>query len=108
MTRSQVPSQTQDGSKSFEQQNCEELEGMLPALSTRRGRGGVLRLRDGTRKSDKLLVIHTNLHSTNHKVVSSLYGAPLVQGQATGDSRLTRLTRLTTVRTRGKPPPFPI
>jgi len=26
------------------------LEGMLPALSTKRGRGGVLKLRDGTRK----------------------------------------------------------
>ncbi len=31
-----------------------EAQGTLPALSTRRGRGGVLRLRDGIRKSDKL------------------------------------------------------
>jgi hypothetical protein len=31
-----------------------EVRGMLLALSTRRGRGGVLRLQDGTKKSDKL------------------------------------------------------
>ncbi len=31
-----------------------EIQGTLPALSTRKGRGGMLRLRDGTRKSDKL------------------------------------------------------
>jgi hypothetical protein len=31
-----------------------EAQGTLSALSTKRGRRGVLRLRDGTRKSDKL------------------------------------------------------
>jgi hypothetical protein len=41
---------------------------MLPALSTKRGRGGVLKLRDGTKKSDKLLIIHSNLHPTNQQV----------------------------------------
>jgi hypothetical protein len=52
----------------------------------------VLRLWDGTRKSDKLSVTHSNLHSTNHKLVSSLSKAPLVLGQDMGDSGLTRLT----------------
>ncbi len=38
-------------------------------------------------------------------MVSSFSGAPLMLGQATGNSGLTRLT---TARTRGKPPPSPI
>ncbi len=36
--------------------------------STKGGRGGVLELRDGIRKSDKLLVTHSDLHSTNQQV----------------------------------------
>jgi hypothetical protein len=40
-------------------------QGTLPALSIKRSRGGVLKLWDGTRKRDKLLVIHLNLHPTN-------------------------------------------
>ncbi len=40
----------------------------LPALGTRRGRGGgVLRLQDLTRKRDKLFT-HLNLHQTNQQV----------------------------------------
>jgi hypothetical protein len=62
-------------------------------------------LQDGTRKSDKLLVTHSNLHSTNHKLISSLSKAPLVLGQATGDSGFTRFTM---AQIRGKPPPSPI
>jgi hypothetical protein len=41
---------------------------MLPALITKRGRRGMLKLWDGTRKSDKLIVIHLNLHQTNQQV----------------------------------------
>jgi len=64
----------------------------------------VLKLRDGSRKSDKLyLLIRTYIKLTN-KLVSSLFGAPLVLGQTTGNSGLTRLT---TARIRGKPPPSP-
>jgi hypothetical protein len=40
---------------------------MLLALSTRRGIGGVLKLRDGTRKSDKLFTC-SNMHQTNQQV----------------------------------------
>ncbi len=62
-----------------------------------------MKLRDGIRKSDKLYsLIRTCIKPTN-KLVSLHSGAPLVLGQATGDPRLTRLT---TARTRGKPPPF--
>jgi hypothetical protein len=43
----------------------------------------VLKLWDGTRKSDKLLIIHLNLH---------LSRTPLALGQAIGDSGLIRLT----------------
>jgi len=40
-----------------------------------------------------------------NKLVSSHFGAPLVLKQAMGNSGLTRLT---TARTQGKPPPSPI
>jgi hypothetical protein len=50
-------------------------------------------------------ITHSNLHPTNHKSVSSLSGAPLVLGQATGDYGFTRLTM---ARNWGKPPPSPI
>ncbi len=65
----------------------------------------MLELQDGTRKSDKLqLLIRICIKPTN-KLVSSLFGALLMLGQATGDFGLTRFT---TARTRGKPPPSPI
>jgi hypothetical protein len=41
---------------------------MLPAFSTKRGRGGMLKLWDGTKQSDKLLGTHSNLHLTNQQV----------------------------------------
>jgi hypothetical protein len=44
------------------------VKDMLPTLSTKRGKGGVLKLRNGTRKRDKLLVIHLNLHPINQQV----------------------------------------
>jgi hypothetical protein len=41
----------------------------LPNRSIERGgRGGVLEFQDGTRKSDKLLVTHSDLHSTNQQI----------------------------------------
>ncbi len=42
--------------------------GTLPALNTKRGKGGGMKLRDGTRKNDKLLVTHLNMHPTNQEV----------------------------------------
>jgi hypothetical protein len=41
---------------------------LLPAFGTKRGRGGVLNLQDGTKKRDKLLVTHSNMHPTNQQV----------------------------------------
>jgi hypothetical protein len=65
----------------------------------------VLKLRDGTRKSDKLyLLIRTCIKPTN-KLISSYFGITLVLGQATGNFGFTRLT---TARTQRKPPPSPI
>ncbi len=79
--------------------------GTLPALNIKRGQRGVLKLRDEIRKSDKpYLLTRTCIKPTN-KLVNSLSGAPLVLGHATGNSRLTRLI---TAQTRGKPPPSPI
>jgi hypothetical protein len=51
------------------------------------------------------LVIYLNLHQPINKLFSSHSGAPLVLGQAVGNPGLTRLT---TTRIRGKPPPSPI
>jgi len=42
--------------------------GTLPGLQHFGGRGGVLELRDGTRKNDKQLITHTNLHKTKQQV----------------------------------------
>ncbi len=65
----------------------------------------MLRLRDGTRQSDKFqLLTRTYIKPTN-KLVRSLFRTPLVLRQATGNSGLTRLT---TAQIRGKPPPSPI
>ncbi len=68
----------------------------------------MLKLRDGTRKSDKLQLLTRTCIKPTNELVSSHFGTPLVLGQATGNSRLTRLTRLTTAHIRGKPPPSPI
>jgi hypothetical protein len=65
---------------------------MLPALSTKRGRGGVLKLWDGTRKSDKLYLLTRTCIKPTNKLVTSHSGAPLVLGQTIGNFGLTRFT----------------
>jgi hypothetical protein len=78
--------------------------GTLLALKIRKGRGAWwssgIRLGRGTSYS----LTQTCIKLTN-KLVSSHSGAPLVLGQATGNSRLIWLT---TARIQGKPPPSPI
>ncbi len=65
----------------------------------------MLKLRDRTRKSDKLqLLTRTYIKPTN-KLVKPLSGALLVLGQATGDFGPTRFIR---AWTRGEPSPSPI
>jgi hypothetical protein len=49
-------------------------------------------------------ITHSNLHPTNHKLVSSISGAPLVLGRTTGDFELTRLTTAWTRRSHHLPP----
>jgi len=45
---------------------------MLLSLQHSEGRGGVLDLRNGTRKNDKNLITHTDLcHKPNNKLVSA-------------------------------------
>ncbi len=65
----------------------------------------MLKLWDGTRKRDKLQLFTRTYIKKINKLIGSHSGAPLVLGQATSNSRLTRLT---TARTQGKPPPSPI
>ncbi len=64
-----------------------------------------MKLRDRTRKSDKLQLLTQTCIKPTNKLVSLFFEAPLVLGQATSNSGLTRLT---TDRTRGKPSPSPI
>jgi hypothetical protein len=52
----------------------------------------MLKLRDGTRKSDKFYLLTRTCIKPTNKLVNSLSGAPLVLGQATGNSGLIRLT----------------
>ncbi len=78
--------------------------GHVPNSQHQKGQRGVLRLWDQTRKRDKLFTYSNRIKPTN-KLDSSHSRAPLVLGQAMGN---TGLTQLTTARTRGKPPPFPI
>ncbi len=101
MTHSQVPSQTQNGSKLLN-------NGIVRNASSsqhQKGQRGVLKLRNGSRKSDKLQLLTQTCIKPTNKLVSSLSGTPLVLKQAMGNPRLTRLT---TARTQGKPPPSPI
>ncbi len=44
---------------------------MLPGLQHFEGERGVLELRDGTRKNDKHLITHTDLHKLNNKLVNA-------------------------------------
>jgi len=53
----------------------------------------MLKLRDGTRKSEKLHLLTWTCIKPTNKLVSSPSGTPLVLRQATGNFGLTRLTR---------------
>ncbi len=81
------------------------LEGTLPTLSIKRGRGACwssgIELRRGTSFSYSLKPASDQ---PTNKLVNSHSGTPLVLGQAMGNSRLTRLT---TAQTWRKPPPSP-
>ncbi len=65
----------------------------------------MLKLRDYTRKRDKLYLITRTCIKPTNKLVSSHSETLAMLGRTTGDLGLTRLT---TARTRGKPPPSPI
>jgi hypothetical protein len=60
--------------------------GMLPAFSTKRGRGACWSSGIRTKKSDKPYSLTWTCIKTNHKVVTSHSGAPLVLGRATGNT----------------------
>ncbi len=105
MTCSQAPYQTQDESKGIKQRNCSKF-GAHSQLSTLKGVEGACRGSEmGLGRVTSFSITHLNLHPTNHKLVSSLFRAPLVLRRTTGDFGLTRLT---TAWTRGKPPLSPI
>ncbi len=70
-----------------------------------KGQRCMLKFRDGTKKNDKLQLLTSTCIKPTNKLVSSFSGAILVLGQAMGNYGLTRFT---TARTRGKPPPSPI
>ncbi len=90
---SQVPSQAQGGPWFLKQRNCGDLRArsQLPTLKRVEGR---VEAPGWNQEEGQALVIH-----------STHFVTPLVLGQATGNSGLTRLT---TTQTRGKPPPSPI
>jgi hypothetical protein len=52
----------------------------------------MLELRDGTRKNDKHLFTHINLHKTKQQVGECIVGTLLVLRRTTGKFRFTRLT----------------
>ncbi len=104
MTRTQAPCQTQDESKWVKHRNYLKL-GARSQLSALEGVKGHAEALGWDQEGGQALLNYSDLHPTNHKLVSSLFRAPLVLGRATSDFGLTRFT---TARTRGKPPPFPI
>ncbi len=59
----------------------------------------------GLRRVTSNSLTQVNLHKTNKQVGQHKVAAPLVLERTTSNLRLTRLT---TARTRGKPPPSPI
>ncbi len=79
--------------------------GHAPWLAALWGQKGVLELWDVTRKNDKHLITHMNLHKTKQQVDQCIVETLLVLGQAT--SKL-KLTRFTTSQTQGKPPLSPL
>ncbi len=104
LTHSQVPCQTQVGSEEITQQNCLELGTRSQPLALKgvKGRAEAARL---DQEEGQALLSYSDLHPTNHKLVSSFFGAPLVLRRATSDFGLTRFT---TAQTWGKPSPSPI
>jgi hypothetical protein len=79
-------------------------QGMFPALSTRRGRRACWSFEMGLGRVTSFTYLLKPASNYN-KLVNSIFGAPLVLRQISGNPRLTRLT---TARTWGKPPPSPI
>ncbi len=77
---------------------------MLPTLNIRKGRGACGSSGMGLKGVTSYSLTRTCIKPIN-KLVNSLSGTPLVLKQTTGNSRLTRLT---TARIQGKPPPSPI
>jgi hypothetical protein len=78
------------------------LEGTLPTLNTKRGRGACWSSGMGLGRGKNFSYSLEPASNQPNKLVSSHFGAPLVLGQAMGNSGFTRPT---TARTRGKPPP---
>ncbi len=76
----------------------------VSSFQHQKGQRGVLKLRDGIKKSDKLQLLTRTCIKPTNKLVSSLSGTPLMLRQTTN----SRLTKLTTAWTQGKPPPSPI
>ncbi len=104
VTRTQAPYQIQDESTWVKQRNCLKL-GACSQLSTLKGVEGRAEAPGWDQEEGQALLSYSDLHPTNHKLVSSLFGAPLLLGRTTGDFGLTRLT---TAQTWRKPPPSPI
>ncbi len=104
LTRTKVPCQTQNEAKRVKQRNCLKL-GARSQLSALEGVEGRAEALGWDQEEGQVLLSYSDLHPTNHKLVSSFFKAPLVLGRATGDFGFTRLTM---VRTRGKPPRSPI
>jgi hypothetical protein len=69
-----------------------------------KGKGDVLELQDGTRKSWQASLIHTGMHATHTRWLVhswSTFSAKMSHGQH-------EHIRLTTAQTWGKPPPSPL
>jgi len=82
------------------------FQGTLPTLSITRGRGACWSSKMGLGRGTSFSYLFElePASSQPNKLVSSHSGAPLVLGQATGNSGLIRLTM---AQTWGEPPPSP-
>jgi hypothetical protein len=100
-------SQLFEGLKSESKYKITEGEGVEArslAQNTLRGKGDVLELQDGTRKSWQASLIHTGMHATHTRWLVhswSTFSAKMSHGQH-------EHIRLTTAQTWGKPPPSPL
>ncbi len=104
LTRSQVPSQAQDGPWFLKQRNCGDLRARSQLLALK-GIEGCAKALGWNQEEDKLQLLTRTYIKLTNKLVSSHFGAPLVLGQVIGNFRLIRLTM---ARIQGKPPPSPI